>query len=390
MDWFRTNSLARQIVLVAGVCAVLAVIIGAAYLNLLQPHYGVLFSGLRDADAATIVTELDKQKTPYKLEDGGGTILVPLDLVAKTRLGLMSTTLPLKGTVGFELFNKSDMGLTEFAEQINYQRALQGELSRTIMSMDGVDEARIHLALPEHAIFRDEVKPPKASVTVLTRPGKSLDPAAIRGIQRLVAAAVPDLDIANVVVLDGKGDVVSDAATAAPTASSAEDRRRAVEGNYEALVRGALQISFPHRQIDIAVWVGGDATGDAAAGAGRAFPLRVAVTVTPPSSPADEQAIRKVVMDAVHADPNRDVITYTVSMPPAASSAQRPDARARPATQSDIRAWIVPGLLAALLVAGGLFGWRRITGNRLSPSQRADYAERLKAALEGRVADGAA
>ncbi len=386
MDWLRTNSTARQILLAAGLCAVIAAVVGAAYLNVLRPRYDVLFSGLRDADAATIVAELDKQKTPYQLKDGGSTILMPTDLVAKTRLGLMSTAIPLKGTVGFELFNKSDMGLTEFAQQINYQRALQGELARTIMAMDGVDEARIHLALPEHAIFRDEAKQPKASITVLTRSGKMLTPGTIRGIQRLVAAAVPDLEVANVVVLDARGAVVSDVTPAAPSASPA-DRRRAAEGTYEAAVRAALQNSFPHRPVDVAVWAGGEDAASNGPDAGqRTFPLRVAITVSPPSSQAEEQAIRAVVFSAIHADPNRDVIAYTVSAP-AAPAPPASAASPKPSAPSGLSTWMIGVLLLALLAAVAAVGLRSSASRRLTPRQRAEYAKRLKAALEGRRVD---
>jgi flagellar M-ring protein FliF len=394
MEWLKANP-SRQILLVLGLCLVLAAGFGAVYLNLLQPRYEVLFSGLRDADAATIVAELDKEKAPYQLKDGGSTILMPADQVAKTRLGLMSTAIPLKGTVGFELFNKSDMGLTEFAQQINYQRALQGELARTIMAMDGVDEARIHMALPEHSIFRDEAKQPKASVTVLTQPGKPLSAGTIRGIQRLVAAAVPDLDVANVVVLDGHGAVVSDAAPIAPSASP-QDRKRAAEEAYEGAVRDALQARFPRRRIDVAVWAGAqdpdafDAAQPSASGAGRSFPLRVDITVSPPSSAAEEQAIRSVVLSAIHADPNRDVVSYRVSEPLAAASPAPGASVARSRPTFDLRSWIIGALLLALLGAFAVPALRQRDGQRLTSRQRTEYAERLKAALDGRRADGPA
>lgn len=387
LDFFKSSSATRQLLLAGVISLTLAGLLAGAYLGLFQTHYDVLFSGLRDVDAATIVAELDKEKTPYELKDGGATILVPTELVAKTRLNLMSTSLPLKGTVGFELFSKSDMGLTEFAQQINYQRALQGELARTIMAMDGVDEARIHLALPEHAIFRDESKPPKASVSVLTRPGKSLSAGTIKGIQRLVAAAVPDLDVGNVVVLDGRGAVVSDAPPIIPTSSLA-DRKRGVEQAYETTIRAALLSSFAHRQIDVTVWAGitdGAVADTDAQGEPRNFPLRVSLSVSPPSTPAEEQAVRDVVFAAIHADPNRDVITYTVSALPTPSNVRPP---APPPRQvfgiGVIGAAITGGLILVLLAAALALQGRQTGGRRLTADQRADYAQRLKAALEGR------
>src|SRR5262249_5495561 len=149
--------------------------------------------------------------------DGGATIRVPRDLVAKTRVGIANQDLPLKGTIGFELFSKSDLGLTEQAQRINYQRALQGELARTIMGMDSVDFAPVHLAIPEPTYSPGAGRPPRAAVSVQTRPGRQLSADTVRGIQRLVAATVPDLNVADVVVLDQAGRVVSGD-------SAAEDR----------------------------------------------------------------------------------------------------------------------------------------------------------------------
>src|SRR5689334_17239302 len=209
VEGFKASGPQRQLLIVLGAVALLGAVLIGLYLSFFRTTYSPLFTNLRTMDAATIVAELDKKKTPYRLRDGGATILVPSAIVDTTRLSVMSEDLPLKGSVGFELFNKSDMGLTEFAQKINYQRALQGELARTIMTMDAVDAARVHLSLPEPTIFRDDRRTPKASVTVVTRGGKQLSVGTIRGIRRLVAAAVPDLDVANVVILDDAGEVVS-------------------------------------------------------------------------------------------------------------------------------------------------------------------------------------
>src|SRR5579872_7380692 len=176
----------NQILSILAVFVLICGIGAATYFLFLRSPYSTLFTNLRTSDAATIVADLDKNKVPYRLQDSGSTILVPSNIVDATRLNIMSEDLPIKGTVGFELFNKSDMGLTEFAQKINYQRALQGELARTIMAMDSVDEARVHLALAEPTVFRDDQKPPKAAVTIISRPGRRLTDSTIRGIQRLV------------------------------------------------------------------------------------------------------------------------------------------------------------------------------------------------------------
>ena len=157
VDRIRALPVVGQIAL-AGVTALLIVGLLVGGWLLTRPKYEVLFRDLRPADAATIVDQLEKNKTPYRLDDGGATILAPAARIDETRLAIMGADLPLKGTVGFELFNKSDMGLTEFAQRINYQRALQGELSRTLMTIDAVDTARVHLTLPEPSIFRADRK----------------------------------------------------------------------------------------------------------------------------------------------------------------------------------------------------------------------------------------
>ena len=210
LDRLRALSPLRQAALLAGIFILLCVGGAAAYFTFLRTSYTTLFANLRLSEAAAIVSDLDKKKVPYRLKDKGATILVPTKSVDAVRLDETSGDLPLQGQVGFELFNKSDMGLTEFAQRINYQRALQGELARTIMSLDAVDTARVHLSLPDPSVFRDDRRPPKASATIVPRPGRMLSRAAVAGIRRLIAAAVPDLDPAAVVILDDHGDILGE------------------------------------------------------------------------------------------------------------------------------------------------------------------------------------
>lgn len=194
----------QQAALVAGLVVFIALVLWAGY-QLIRPSYQPLFSGLRPHDAATIVGELERQKIDYRLDDGGTTILVPQSQVHAARLKVMSRDLPLKGTVGFELFNNADLGLTEFAQKVNYQRALQGEIARTIMSLDEVDSARVHLTLPEAGLFRRNNAKPRASVALTLKGGGALPPESVRGIQRLVAAAVPELEAHEVTIVDTRG-----------------------------------------------------------------------------------------------------------------------------------------------------------------------------------------
>ena len=189
--------------LVAGVVLIL-VLTALASAWLLHEPYGVVFSGLSPSDMSGMAAELERMKVPYRVGDDG-TLLVPETAVGKTRLTLLNREVPLHGAVGFEVFNNEEFGASDFVQKINYQRALQGELTRTILSIDEVESARVHLALPEQGLFRKEQERAKASVTVATKPGRALQPLQVQGIQRLVAASVPDVQAQDVTVLDQHG-----------------------------------------------------------------------------------------------------------------------------------------------------------------------------------------
>jgi flagellar M-ring protein FliF len=162
--WQRSDRSARWGMLV-GAGAVLLLTGWLAFWALAQ-DYQVLFVDLASQDAAAMIGELDKMKVPYKIGEGGTSILVPKDMVYKTRIKMMGRDLPLRGAVGFELFNNTDFGMTEFAQKVNYQRALQGELTRTIMAIEEVQSVRVHLALPEQGLFKKSLSKPKASITL--------------------------------------------------------------------------------------------------------------------------------------------------------------------------------------------------------------------------------
>lgn len=170
-----------------------------------RPNYQVLFADLAPRDAAAMTAELDKMKVPYDLGENGTAILVPREMVYKTRLALMGKDVPLHGAVGFEVFNNADFGMTEFVQKVNYLRAIQGELTRTILAIDGVHNARVHLAIPETGLFKKSLTKPKASVTLTMKPGQVMSPAQVTGIQRLVAASVTDISSGDVTVLDQHG-----------------------------------------------------------------------------------------------------------------------------------------------------------------------------------------
>ncbi|MDO9217646.1 MAG: flagellar basal-body MS-ring/collar protein FliF, partial [Lacisediminimonas sp.] len=142
--WLSSLSRAARASLALAACAIVAGFIALA-LWALSPDYQVLFSDLDNQDGSAIVAELDRLKIPYRFADDGKTVLVEQDKVYKTRLQLMGRGVNLKGTVGFEIFNESDFGMTDFAQRIKFQRALQGELARTIMGLEEVQSARVHL-----------------------------------------------------------------------------------------------------------------------------------------------------------------------------------------------------------------------------------------------------
>lgn len=190
--------------LVVGV-AVIVLMLVVSLVWVFKTDYQVLFSELRPQDSAAMVAELERQKVPFRIGNDGNSILVPADIVHATRLKLMGREIPMQGHAGFELFNNADFGMTEFAQKINYQRALQGELTRTILSLAEVREARVHLALAEEGLFKRANAKAKAAITLGLRSGASLAPEQIVGIQRLVAAAVPGIAAQDVTIVDQRG-----------------------------------------------------------------------------------------------------------------------------------------------------------------------------------------
>lgn len=210
-------ALARQLgttgrsVFLVGSIALLALAAFCAFW-LSRTEYETLFADLTPQDSAAMTAELERLKIPYvvgeRTDAGGertGTILVDKNEVLRTRMKLMGKEIPLHGAVGFELFNNNDLGMTEFAQKINYQRALQGELTRTIMSLAEVREARVLLALPEQGLFRQATIRPKASVTLSMKKGQGLRAEQVAGIQRLVSAAVPGISPQDVTIVDRSG-----------------------------------------------------------------------------------------------------------------------------------------------------------------------------------------
>ena len=188
----------------AGMIAVVA----AAWLWSTSPNYGILFTNVSDRDGGAILAQLSQMNIPYKNADGG-TILVPADKVHEARLKLASQGLPKGSIVGFEILESQKFGLTQFQEQLNYQRGLEGELARSIQTLAPVAAARVHLALPKASGFLRDKEPPTASVLLQLHPGQTLDRSQVAGIVHLVASSVPELNIKNVSVVDQHGSLLA-------------------------------------------------------------------------------------------------------------------------------------------------------------------------------------
>ncbi len=173
------------------------------------PDMQTLFSNLLAEDAGEIVNKLKEKKIPFKLTHNGTAVLVPKEQVYETRLALASEGLPKGGGVGFEVFDRQNLITTDFIQKMNYQRALQGELSRTIKQIRAIEQVRVHIVTPKESLFLNEQKKPTASVFIKTRSGTALDPGQIEGIIHLVASSIEGLDPGNVTVVDTSGKILS-------------------------------------------------------------------------------------------------------------------------------------------------------------------------------------
>jgi len=401
----------RQIKLLALIFAASSVVLALGYYLFIRTEYAVLYNSLRPADASAIVAELDSKGVAYRLEDQGTTILVPKGESDTVRLAIVRSDAPLKGSAGFELFNKSDMGLSDFAQKINYQRALQGELARTIMMMGEIENARVHLTIPERSLFRGTRSEPKAAVTLTLQRGKLVDEARVAGIQRLVAAAVPDLELPDVVILDELGRIISQGAEAGADASLPPElaERNAVQAYYQAHIRKAVEAVLPGVRADARVLVVPTPTAaesqwtpDGAAAQSsplqssakdpsvRNFQLRVSVITPAPLDMEEQERVRGTLARAVGLKPEGgDSLLFSLQVAPAprigtgivppdvASAA--PDYRRAAAAPMGSSAWLLALAGLALLLA---LAWAvRASAPGLSPEQRDVLVLRIRRQL---------
>ena len=211
-----------------------------------EADFRALFTGLAPEDAAGIVQKLKETGVDYRLPEGGGSVLVPSARLADLRLSMAALGLPKSGRIGFELFDKVNLGATEFTEHINYRRALEGELERTVMALSEVDQARVHLTFPKDSVFLESQQPAKASVVVRLKPGKHLAAQNVMAINHLVASAVEGLSPDAVSVLDMNGNLLGrpkpTGTLDGPEASEAVlDYRHKVEADLLAKINATLE-----------------------------------------------------------------------------------------------------------------------------------------------------
>ncbi|MFZ1874744.1 MAG: flagellar basal-body MS-ring/collar protein FliF [Chania sp.] len=205
--WHRLRASSKIPLLIAASAAIATVV--ALLLWVKSADFRVLYSNLSDRDGGAIVTQLAQMNIPYRFTENGSALMIPAEKVHETRLRLAQQGLPKGGAVGFELLDQEKFGISQFSEQINYQRALEGELSRTIESLGPVQNARVHLALPKPSLFVREQKPPSASVTLTLQSGRALDDGQINAIVHMVASSIAGLPPANVTVVDQAGRLLT-------------------------------------------------------------------------------------------------------------------------------------------------------------------------------------
>jgi flagellar M-ring protein FliF len=193
--------------------AVVAVAVIAALMTFLhwnhERDFRPLYSGLAQEDAAAVLTKVRESGTEFRLGDGGSAVLVPSEKVAELRLQLAAAGVPRSGRIGYELFDKSNFGASDFAEQINYHRALEGELERSVMALAEVEQARVHITFPKDSVFVESRQPAKASVLVKLRQGARLSPQNVAAICQLTASAIEGLQAEAVSVVDVRGNLLS-------------------------------------------------------------------------------------------------------------------------------------------------------------------------------------
>lgn len=310
-------SIAQRISIVV---AALTVVLGITWFShwKREGDFHPLYTSMAPEDAAAVVQKLKETGVEYRLADNGGSVLVPSGKLAESRLALASAGLPKSGRIGFELFDKTNFGATEFVEHINYQRALEGELERSVMSLAEVEQSRVHLTLPKESVFTEQQQPAKASVMVKLRAGAHISAQNVVAVTNLVASAVQGLTPDAVSVVDMDGTLLS------------RPRRSSVTG---AEMNGeALEV---RQQIE------------------RGLVAKINETLEPLLGPNGFRAGASVDCDLTSGEQQEEILdparTVMVSSQKTEEAAERPTAGGIPGTASNLPA---PPAQAARTVAG--------------------------------------
>lgn len=309
----------NQVLVFSGLFTVVTAAMLLAYVFLFRTEFVILFDNIREQDSAAIIAELESENIEFQLAGNGTQVLVPEGDADRARVLVAGAGIPMGGVVGFELFNESDMGLTDFAQKINYQRALQGELARTIMMMEGIAFARVHLSLPERTLFKTETLGPKAAVTVQARPGSSINDKRVIGIQHLVSSAVTGLTANDVAVLDQNGQLVSSQTSTSVAKDDPIDERSALEAYYHARATTAAEQLLPGLDFQMQVTAidlpeSPFAGNEQKQSTERNFSLRIILRTEMEIAAADQADVRQAVANAVDLKPdNGDFLRFEVA-----------------------------------------------------------------------------
>jgi len=230
---FNNLPAGRKVGLMVALAAVVTIVVGS-WIWAQTPDYRILYANLSDRDGGAVVESLQKLNIPFKMAEGGGAIMVPSGMVYEARLKLASQGLPKGGAAGFDLMDNMKIGATQFQESVAYQRALEGEITRTIEAISAVQGARVHLAMPKDTVFVREQQKPSASILINLYPGRTLEKAQVEGIVHLVASSVPDMPTSNVTIIDQNSKLLTSAnkQSAIGLDSSQLEYLQEVEQNY--------------------------------------------------------------------------------------------------------------------------------------------------------------
>ena len=239
--WARLSRIQRVVLVGLTALAVIMMVVFVSWAR--TPDYAVAFKGLEAEDAGEVVASLKEKGYPYKLGDNG-TIMVPRSAVAEVRLAMAAEGLPKGGAIGFELFDTASLGMSEFYQEVNYRRALEGELARTIASLDAVDQVRVHLVIPQQSLYVSQKVKPTASIMIRLAPGATLAREQIRAIRYLVAGSVEGLEPDSLAIVDTQGNTLAAGAgedTTLEQALEVSAQQLEIQRGYERSLEAQIQ-----------------------------------------------------------------------------------------------------------------------------------------------------